>query len=128
MTATEKTIALHGGKTVVARFRDGMNRELKVRQLAVRELPDFLRLIDDEPGKIELCAGLTAAEVDNLTPESHEELHAAVEEVNSDAFFAWLRRRVQRQERLAPGSSGELGKALLSTPPTGSQNARSAAV
>ncbi len=122
---SDSMTALLGGKKAVAKFRDGMNSEVTVRQLPVRLMPDYLRLIDDEPARLELVCALKPEEVDRLTPQSHDELVALVEEVNGEGFFAWLRRRVERQERLAPGSSGELGKALLSASPTGSRNARS---
>lgn len=99
-----------------------------LRQLPVRLLPQYLATIDDEAARLELLADKPAGWADKLTSDSHVELLEVGEGLNTDSFSAWLRRRVQRQERLVPGSSGELGKQLLSASPIGSPNARSAAV
>ena len=113
---------------MAAAFRDGTTEVVNVRQLPVRLLPKYLATIDEEAERIELLTDKPSGWADKLTPASHLELLEAGEELNAEDFFAWLRRKVQRQERLAPGSSGELGKAVLSASPTGSQSARSAVV
>gem|GEM_PF-6156318 len=119
---------LHGGTKVVARYNDGTTGEVFVRQLPIRSLQDYLATLDDEPARLELVCDKPKGWADSLTIESHTALLAAGEETNEQNFFAWLRRRVGRQEQLAPGSSGELGKRLLSASPTGLPSARSAAV
>lgn len=113
---------------MVAYTTDGKQEIVFLRQLPVRILPQYLATIDDEAGRLELIADKPAGWADKLTVDSHVELLEVGEGLNSDSFSAWLRRRVQRQERLVPGSSGELGKQLLSASPTGSLSARSAAV
>jgi len=123
-----KLTTLLGGRQMAAAFRDGTTEVVNVRQLPVRLLPKYLATIDEEAERIELLTDKPAGWADKLTPASHLELLEAGEELNAEDFFAWLRRKVQRQERLAPGSSGELGKAVLSASPTGSQSARSAVV
>lgn len=112
-----KTETLLGGRTIVAAYIDGTHEPVKVQQLRIRQLPEYLSAIDDEPKLVELLCGKPAGWSDNLRMESHEAILAAGEELNSESFFAWLRRRVSRQERLVPGSSGELGRQLLSTSP-----------
>ena len=99
-----------------------------LRQLPVRLLPQYLATIDDEAARLELLADKPAGWSDKLTADSHVELLEVGEGLNTDSFSAWLRRRVQRQEQLVPGSSGELGKQLLSASPTGLPSARSAVV
>jgi hypothetical protein len=116
---TDSMEILNGGRQAVARMIDGSTEAVFVKQLPVRQLQAYLASIDDEPARIELVTGKPAGWADKLTNESHVELLAAAEGLNADTFFAWLRRRVERQERLAPGSSGELGKHLLSGSMTG---------
>ena len=113
-----KTETLLGGRMMVAAYVDGTTETVKVRQLPIRLLPQYLAAIDDEPKLVELLCDKPAGWSDNLRLESHEAILAAGEELNSESFFAWLRRRVSRQERLVPGSSGELGRQLLSTSPS----------
>lgn len=117
-----------GGKQLVAYHLDGTQEIVDLKQLPVRLLPQYLATIDDEASRLEMILGKTAGWADTITSDSHVELLEAGEGLNSDSFSAWLRRRVQRQEQLVPGSSGELGKQLLSASPTGSQNARCAVV
>jgi len=116
---TDSMDTITGGREIVARLTDGTAEKVTLRQLPICLLPKYLETIDDEPARIELVADKMKGWADKLTVESHVELLAASEALNSDTFFAWLRRRVERQERLAPGSSGELGKHLLSGSRTG---------
>jgi hypothetical protein len=125
---TDSMATLMGGKQIVAYHLDGTQEIVTLRQLPVRALPQYLATIDDEAARLELLADKPAGWADKIKPDSHVELLEAGEGLNSDSFSAWLRRRVQRQEQLVPGSSGELGKQLLSASPTGSQSARFAVV
>lgn len=111
---TDSIATLTGGRQMTARFANGTSEAVTLRQVPIRLMPAYLATMDDEPALLELVADKPKGWADGLTIESHEELIAASEALNSDTFFAWLRRRVRRQESLAPGSSGELGKAVLS--------------
>lgn len=124
---SDSMATLAGGTKALAQFRDGTTEDVFLAQLPVRKLQDYLSSMDDEPARLELITGKPKGWADNLTHDSHNALLAAGEALNETSFFAWLRRRVARQEQLAPGSSGELGKRLLSASPTGSPSARSAA-
>jgi hypothetical protein len=114
-----KMETLTGGSTLTAHYTDGTCETVKVRQLPIRLLQSYLQTVDDECARLELLCDKPERWADKLTAESHVDLLTAGEALNNDNFFAWLRRRVQRQERLAPGSSGELGKHLLSASPIG---------
>lgn len=118
---------LKGGQEHLARLRDGTRENVTVRLLAVREFDKWLATIDDEAGRIELVTGKDKGWADGLTPDSHRDLLALAERLNESDFFGWLRRRAERQERLLPGSSGELGRVLLSASLTGSPSAPSVA-
>ena len=102
-----------GGRDIVAKYQDGTTETVRIKQVSIRQMDKYLATIDDEPGRIEFSVGKDAGWADKLTLESHTELIEAVEDVNSNSFFGWLRRRIARQEKLAPGSSGELGKSVL---------------
>lgn len=125
---TDSMETLKGGREMVAYTIDRKTEIVFLRQLPVRLLPQYLATIDDEAARLELLADKPAGWADKLTADSHVELLEVGEGLNSDSFSAWLRRRVQRQEQLVPGSSGELGKQLLSASPTGLPSARSAVV
>lgn len=120
-------VTLLGGQDITVKLRTGASEIVTVRQISVREFPSLLEAIDDEPKTIEILTGKQVDWVDLLTHESHAELLKLGEEVNGGDFFNWLRRRVKRQEQLVPGSSGALGKSLLSASQTGSPSAPSAA-
>lgn len=126
MNAPTETIeTLIGGKQVSVKFKGGTEEAVFVRQLPIRQLPEYLSKQDDEAGLIELVCDKPSGWSDGLTMQSHESLIEIVEAMNSVPFFAWLRRKVRRAERLAPGSTGEQGKAMLSASPDGSRNAQS---
>lgn len=116
---TDSIATITGGRTMQARFTNGTTEDVFLRQVPIRQMPTYLATMDDEPALLELVADKPKGWADGLTVESHAELITASEALNSDTFFAWLRRRVRRQESLAPGSSGELGKAVLSGSRTG---------
>lgn len=125
---TDSMAVAAGHKDLAAYHRNGTVETITVRALPVRKFDEFLKLIDDEAATIELVTDKPKGWADTLMPHSHAEILRVSEELNGSDFFAWLQRRVQRQERLAPGSSGEMGKRLLSVSPTGPQSAHSAAV
>lgn len=125
---TDSMAVAAGRKDIAAYHRNGTVETITVRAVPVRNYDQILKFIDDEPGTIELVTEKPPGWSDTLMPHSHAEILRVSEELNGADFFAWLQRRVQRQERLAPGSSGELGKRLLSASPTGSQSVPSAAV
>lgn len=125
---TDSMSVAAGVKELAAYHRNGTVETIAVRALPVRKFDTYLKLIDDEPGTIELVTDKPPGWSDTLMPHSHAEIMMVSEELNGADFFAWLQRRVKRQEQLAPGSSGELGKRLLSASPTGSQSVPSAAV
>jgi hypothetical protein len=119
-TPNDKMATLLGFSEVAVTFTSGEQGTVKVRQLPVRHLAAYLLKIDDEAGAVELFTNQPEGWADTLTLASFEAVLAEGEKLNSDSFFAWLRRRVERQERIAPGTTGDAGKVLLSRLPTSS--------
>ena len=109
---------LLGGSEMTAQKLDGTSETVKVRQLPVRLLQSYLLKLDDEAAAIERFCDKPEGWADTLTIESCAAIVTKGEELNSESFFAWLQRRVARQERLVPNSTGEVGKTVLSLSPT----------
>lgn len=111
---------LMGGTEMTVEKLDGTTETVKVRQLPVRLLQSYLLKLDDEAAAIELFCDKPEGWADTLTIASCAAIVTKGEELNSESFFAWLQRRVARQERLVPNSTGEVGKTVLSISPTSS--------
>lgn len=113
-TPENKMATLLGGAEIPCHFTNGPAAIVRVRQLPVRLMPRYLEALDDEPAFVELLCDKPAGWADTLTIESHEAILAEGERLNREAFFSWLVRRADRQERMAPGSTDERTKALIS--------------
>ena len=75
---------------------DGTEAQFTVRQLPVGEYKRAFSLIDDEIGLTALICGHDHLWANNLSPDGYETLFAAAQEVNAKGFFAWSKRRQQR--------------------------------
>lgn len=127
-----KFAELMGGQEIAVNHRDGTNEPVRVRALPIAEFPELLKVIDDEIGQAQLDrqvqtkseAWKTAnarnpkAEVEaidaewmaapagwaaSLTPESHETVISTAEALNADFFWRWMRRRMDKLEKIRPG-------------------------
>jgi len=105
---------LLGGVDLTVKKLDGTTEAVKVRQLPVRLLQTYLLKLDDEAAAVELFCDKPEGWSDTLTIESFTAVVTEGERLNSETFFAWLQRRIARQERLVPNSTGEVGKTVLS--------------
>lgn len=117
---------LLGEKQHSVTLLDGNTETVTVRQLPVRELPKYLEAQDNELRMIELVCKKPADWPDKLTPDSHESLVNAIEEVNADFFSRWVARQMARQEKLMPGIV-ERRLAGLSPSPSGAPKLPSSA-
>lgn len=113
-----KMTTLLGGSEMTVQKLDGTTETVKVRQLPVRLLQTYLTKLDDEAGMVELFCNKAEGWADELTLESYTAILEKGESLNAESFFAWLQRRVARQEKLVPNSTGEVGKLLLSASQT----------
>ena len=112
MDAEEKILPLIGYKEVTVTHNDKTSQTVRVKQLPVRSMPDYLRAQDDEAALIALACDKKPEWSDTLTPESLENLVAEVEAVNKDFFQRWFERRKQRAERLMPGVFSQAAEKL----------------
>ena len=116
---------IRGGMDLELSLVGGGTEQVFVRQIPIRLMPQLLAALEDEPRMVELFCDRPEGWSDTLTPEAFEKIVAEGERLNADFFSRWLRRRLDRQERLLPGITEQLAKnAGL---PTGSLKSPSAA-
>lgn len=104
---------LLGEGTVHAFHLDGTCEATKVRQLRIRDYPEYLKAIDDEAKAIEVFTGKDAAWVDSLTPNACLEIITEGERINMDFFSQWVQRKLARQEKMVPGLAAKMVSAAL---------------
>jgi hypothetical protein len=95
---------LLGGSNALVGFLSGEEETVRVRQLPIRDYPDYLAAQMDEPRMAELLCGKPTGWGDSLEFASLEGIISEGDRLNADFFGRWLRRRLERQERLLPGS------------------------
>lgn len=98
-----------GGATVEIQFTNGQSDVIHVRQLKLREMPQFARALEDPGAIIMLTCGRNAEWVDALTPESFERLALEADRVNRDFFMRWASLQKARLAALGPVQVAALG-------------------
>jgi hypothetical protein len=101
------TAMLFGGVTLTVETNHGTKESVRVRQVPVREFPKYLEVMEDECRFVEFLCEKPPGWSDSLTPESSEQIVLEGEKVNSDFFSRWVRRRLERQEKLMPGITAQ---------------------
>ena len=108
MNEPTSTETLVGGMSFTATKIDATEEPVQIRQLPVRLLPQLLAALEDEPAMVELFCDKPKGWSDSLAPESFETIVTEGERINADFFSRWAQRRIQRVERLLPGSTAKL--------------------
>jgi hypothetical protein len=101
---------IRGGVDLEVQLIGGGTEAVFVRQMPIRQMPQLLAALEDEPRMVELFCDRPEGWSDTLTPESFERLVAEGDRLNAVFFSRWLRRRLDRQERLLPGITEQLAK------------------
>lgn len=101
---------IRGGMDLELSLVGGGTEQVFVRQIPIRLMPQLLAALEDEPRMVELFCDRPEGWSDTLTPEAFEKVVAEGERLNADFFSRWLRRRLDRQERLLPGITEQLAK------------------
>lgn len=91
-----KNITLAGGVTIKARFEDGHEEDLLVRQFKIKQWPLAYPKSDDEFELVAVATGKTRAQIEELTPDSYNQAHKAMLEVNAEGFFPYASRRREK--------------------------------
>jgi hypothetical protein len=103
---------LRGGKTITVRCNDG-TEDVLVRELPIRQLPEWLASLDDEVVMVKLTTGRDDAWVDALDRESFLALVDAATEVNQAFFAGIVRRRLARTDELVPGLAARMQESAV---------------
>lgn len=91
-----------GYKEIEVVFRDGSKETVRVKQVGLEDCQLLMRLLSEQDD-LALIAFYTGRDLDwasKLTPESQEYILDAAEELNSDFFQRWLRRRTKYRQLL----------------------------
>lgn len=97
MTEIAKII---GEESVRVLKRDGSSVDVKVLALPLSKMDRWLNAQEDEVLLIQVATGLTAEDLESITPESQEQILAKAEELNAAFFARFVARRVQRSQKL----------------------------
>lgn len=84
-------------------LQDGTRETVEVRELPMREMPNYLAAFDDEVTQAALFGGKDEAWALQLTAQSHYDLMLKGEALNRPNLDPWFRRRMRRIELLNPG-------------------------
>lgn len=94
---------LSGGHDIEVTMLDGTKEAVRVRQLAIRLMPKYLAIAEDESATVELFCDKPTGWADKLTPASFEEILRQGEEFNLDPLSCYAERVARRREKLFPG-------------------------
>ena len=100
-----------GGEDISITLRDGTSENIKVRELPIKKLDEFLRKIGDEDALVELYCDKETGWAANLTRESWEKVLEKGDEINLDFFTSRARKRLERHEKILPGFLEKIQKA-----------------
>jgi len=107
---------LRGAGEVRVKNSQGNVEHVLIRQLPLREMEALLAAQGDEVRLALLYTGRDQGWFDGLDPASQEAIVEEGDRINSDFFGRWFRRRIERQEKLMPGSRAKLFGLLDGTP------------
>ncbi|HEY3857364.1 MAG TPA: hypothetical protein VGO67_23510 [Verrucomicrobiae bacterium] len=90
-------------KHVSITLADGSTETVQVKELGLKDMKNYLSIIDDEEKIIALCTGKPDNWVQALPLDSAVKIAEADLEVNGEFFQGWMVRRILRLERMHPG-------------------------
>lgn len=99
---------LLGGKEITVLLENGESEQIKVRQLPIRKLEEFLQKIGDEDAMVELYASKESGWSQRLSRDSWEQVLDLGEAMNLDFFTRRAKARIERQEKIMPGFKDRL--------------------
>jgi hypothetical protein len=111
---------IRGGNEIAVVFADGHRENVLVRMIPIRQFPTYLDLQMDEPAMVEFLCERPAGWADTLSYEGVERIVALGDVLNADFFGRWLRRRLERNNRLlgkAPSPDAAWENLLRTSPP-----------
>lgn len=83
------------GEPLTVKNRTGEDEAVFVREMPMKEYPDYVRVVDDEERAVEFLCDKPPGWADTLPPDSVGEIVEVGERLNQ-AVFPWLARRMRR--------------------------------
>jgi len=99
---------LNAGADLQVTLLDGTPDSVRLRQLAIGDCEKLLLASGDEIALACLYTGKDRAWFEGLDALSQERVVVEGDRINLDFFGRWFQRRLERQERLMPGSTEKL--------------------
>jgi hypothetical protein len=87
---------LAGDEDFTARLRAGGTVDVRIRQVAIREIEKFLNLLDDEAAMVEFLCGQPSPWADSLEIESHEKIIERGFALNHPTCERFIQRKMER--------------------------------
>jgi hypothetical protein len=119
----QELITVAGGVEMEVNFQNNGDKEtVKIRQIPISKLQNFIMAMGDEAAAIELYCDKPKGWADKLTMESASAVADKGQELNLPFFAAWFRRQMKwRVSQQLPGSttSADQGQPAAATPSTG---------
>jgi hypothetical protein len=109
-------------RTLKLSFSDGHVEEITLKQIPIKEYETATGKVFEEFALVAHATGKGPQWVYQLEPESYEELHAAVMEINERGFFRYVARRQETQAQQLKQMTPEMLRTVME-----SQQAASAA-
>lgn len=108
----DKLTTLIGSVERIVTKPDGATETVRIRQLPIRLLPQYLASLDDEPRMVELLCDKPSGWSDSLSPADFEGIIEEGERLNSDFFSRWLERKKKREQFLPKPDLDQIEKVL----------------
>ncbi|MEE4212847.1 MAG: hypothetical protein V2I43_26675 [Parvularcula sp.] len=102
MSQSESQAIIQGGAPLEIHYTDGTTETVNVRLLKIREFPDYLRLVDNEPELADFLCSREAGWSENLTTGSLLDICDKGHELNFENACRWGQRRANLNEALLP--------------------------
>lgn len=113
MTKTDTPITtILGGIDLPVTFADGTTATIRVRDLPMSQMPDYLKCVESESKTIALFTGQSEEWAHALTRESWESILEAGEARNLDFLLRFSQRAAARREKIMPGLQQQMLEVL----------------
>ena len=103
--AAQELITIAGGVDLEVAYQDNGRKEVvKVRQIPISKIQNFIFALANEAETIELYCDRPKGWADTLTIESASAIADKGQELNRPFFAAWFRRQMKWRESQQPGT------------------------
>lgn len=112
-TQKQELITIAGGVEIEITLRDGTKETVKVRQIPVSKIQDFVAALGDEAKAVDLYCGKDKGWSDTLELKSVNDIAEKGQQINLPFFEAWWTRQAKWRKSLNTGAVAELEAKLV---------------